>query len=503
MDYAENRIRQLSRRYYNQGLDRAKVRDLSGAAEKLRICLHLDKTFTDARNLLGLIYMETGETVAALQEWIISSNLKTVGNPALEYIRRVRENQRELQNRNRSIRGYNEALRSCREGHDDIALIRLRRAVALNPKFVRAYQLMALIEMNNGKLSVARRALKKAEAVDVCNPVTRLYLQEVEAQTGAEDRKKRREEEQEESESDRVKRRNVFFRATPPYVSLMNLLIGIAVGVLAVFFLAVPAAVSRASADANRRLTDYSNTIAEQTNTISSLQSQIQESQSSADKAAQDQSSAETTTGAYEALLKAYQSYESENYTDVIDQLQNVDSSLLSTDAKNLYTTIYDASRSNAYDSYVQDGENSYYQGDYAAAAESLQKAVDIQADDFDIISLLANAYTNAGNTDKAITAWQLIVDNMPDTDYSSYASGMIQQLGGTVKESSSGQGASGTASDGTTGSTGGTAGTGTDTAGTGTDATGTGTDTADTGTDTTGTGTDTAGTGVENGYGG
>ena len=167
MEYAENRIRQLSRRYYNQGLDRAKVRDLSGAAEKLRICLHLDKTFTDARNLLGLIYMETGETVAALQEWIISSNLKTVGNPASEYIRRVRENQRELQNRNRSIRGYNEALRSCREGHDDIALIRLRRAVALNPKFVRAYQLMALIEMNNGKLSVARRALKKAEAVVV------------------------------------------------------------------------------------------------------------------------------------------------------------------------------------------------------------------------------------------------------------------------------------------------------------------------------------------------
>ena len=487
MEYAENRIRQLSRRYYNQGLDRAKVRDLSGAAEKLRICLHLDKTFTDARNLLGLIYMETGETVAALQEWIISSNLKPVGNPASEYIRRVRENQRELQNRNRSIRGYNEALRSC--GHDDIALIRLRRAASLNPKFVRAYQLMALIEINNGKLSAARRALKKAEAVDVCNPVTRLYLQEVEAQTGAEDRKKRREEEQEESESERVKRRNVFFRATPPYVSLMNLLIGIAVGVLAVFFLAVPAAVSRASSDANRRLTDYSNTIAEQTNTISSLQGQIQESQSTADKAAQNQSSAETTTGAYEALLKAYQSYEAEKYTDVIDQLQNVDSSLLSTDAKNLYTTIYDASRSNAYDSYVQDGENSYYQGDYPAAAESLQKAVDIQANDFDIISLLANAYTNAGNTDKAIAAWQLIIDNMPDTDYSSYASGMIQQLGGTVKESSSGQSASGTASDGTTDSTGGTAGTGTDITGTGTD--------------TAGAGTDTAGTGVENGYGG
>lgn len=279
----------------------------------------------------------------------------------------------------------------------------------------------------------------------------------------------------------------------------MNLLIGIAVGVLAVFFLAVPAAVSRASADANRRLTDYSNTIAEQTNTISSLQSQIQESQSSADKAAQDQSSAETTTGAYEALLKAYQSYESENYTDVIDQLQNVDSSLLSTDAKNLYTTIYDASRSNAYDSYVQDGENSYYQGDYEAAAEALQKAVAIQADDFDIISLLANAYTNAGNTDKAIAAWQLIVDNMPGTDYSSYASGMIQQLGGTVKESSSGQSASGAASDGTTDSTEGTAETGTDTAGTDTDTTGTGTDI----TDTTETGTDTAGTVVENGYGG
>ena len=123
----------------------------------------------------------------------------------------------------------------------------------------------------------------------------------------------------------------------------------------------------------------------------------------------------------------------------------------------------------------------------------------DIQANDFDLIRLLANAYTNAGSTDKAIAAWQLIIDNMPDTDYSSYASGMIQQLGGTVKESSSGQSASGAASDGTTDSTEGTAETGTDTAGTDTDTTGTGTDI----TDTTETGTDTAGTVVENGYGG
>lgn len=61
----------LSNMYYNLGLDKAEIRDLSGAIDMLRRSLKFNKYNIHARNLLGLVYFETGEAVAALSEWII------------------------------------------------------------------------------------------------------------------------------------------------------------------------------------------------------------------------------------------------------------------------------------------------------------------------------------------------------------------------------------------------------------------------------------------------
>ena len=49
------KIVRLGGRYYNEGLSKAKVRDLSGAAEALQRCLSIDKRNIPARNLLGLV----------------------------------------------------------------------------------------------------------------------------------------------------------------------------------------------------------------------------------------------------------------------------------------------------------------------------------------------------------------------------------------------------------------------------------------------------------------
>ena len=64
--------RQIANSYYNLGLEKAKVRDLSGAAQCLKKSLHFSKYQTDARNLLGLIYYENGEVADALVQWVIS-----------------------------------------------------------------------------------------------------------------------------------------------------------------------------------------------------------------------------------------------------------------------------------------------------------------------------------------------------------------------------------------------------------------------------------------------
>ena len=56
VDKVAKKIIYSSNWHYNQGLAKAKVRDLSGAVTSLSQSLKYNKRNTDARNLLGLIY---------------------------------------------------------------------------------------------------------------------------------------------------------------------------------------------------------------------------------------------------------------------------------------------------------------------------------------------------------------------------------------------------------------------------------------------------------------
>ena len=60
------KIQYAANSYYNRGLEMAKERNLSGAARFLKRALQFNKYHTDARNLLGLIFYEMGETSDAL-----------------------------------------------------------------------------------------------------------------------------------------------------------------------------------------------------------------------------------------------------------------------------------------------------------------------------------------------------------------------------------------------------------------------------------------------------
>ena len=86
------KIMYAANRFYNDALEKAKVRDLSGAVASLRQCLKLNKYHTEARNLLGLVYFERGEVVAALSEWVMSKNIRSEKNIANDYIDMIQNN---------------------------------------------------------------------------------------------------------------------------------------------------------------------------------------------------------------------------------------------------------------------------------------------------------------------------------------------------------------------------------------------------------------------------
>ena len=156
----------LSNIYYNLGLDRAQIRDMSGAVSLLERSVKYNKCNINARNLLGLVYFEIGEVVSALSEWVISKNMKPEHNVASIFIEKVQANPTRLDVIHKSIKRYNRALDAVRSGEDDIGIIMLKKVLSANPKLIKAYHLLSLLYMKNGEYEKARRILKKTIKID-------------------------------------------------------------------------------------------------------------------------------------------------------------------------------------------------------------------------------------------------------------------------------------------------------------------------------------------------
>lgn len=146
MDYTKKIIRQ-SNAWYNDGLSKARIRDLSGAVQSLRRSLQYNRDNITARNLLGLVYYGRGEVVEALIEWIISKNLRPRDNIANGYIRSIQNSARELEVINQAVKRYNQCLISCRQ-NEDMAIIQLKKVTAAHPTFLKAHQLLALLYLH-------------------------------------------------------------------------------------------------------------------------------------------------------------------------------------------------------------------------------------------------------------------------------------------------------------------------------------------------------------------
>ena len=156
----------MSNRFYNDGLEKAGVRDLTGAINSLRQSLKFNKNNIEARNLLGLVYFETGEVVAALSEWVISKNMRPEKNIADDYINMLQSNAARLDAINQTIKKYNQALNYAKQGNDYLAMLQLKNVVAAIPNFVDAYLLMALLSIKGENYDNARTFLDTILKID-------------------------------------------------------------------------------------------------------------------------------------------------------------------------------------------------------------------------------------------------------------------------------------------------------------------------------------------------
>lgn len=435
----------LSNMYYNLGLDKAQIRDLSGAIDMLRRSLKFNKLNIQARNLLGLVYFETGEAVSALSEWIISKNIMPQDNVASEYIERLQAEPAKLDTINQTIKKYNSALKCCREGNEDVAAIQLKKILTQNPKLIKGYHLLSLIYIRKEEYEKARKILKKAARIDKTNSTTLRFLKEIDLQTGTQTSlesrwfSRRGKAEAETETQQHVGANDVViqpptFRESSYMATVINICLGLALGGLAVWFLIGPGHEQNITRQADEKIIEYSATMASQEAQITELQEQVDALNQTTASAQQQLDEASQKSSSYENLLKAVEAYQQNNTSQTSNALMEVNTDLLSVDAKAVYDEIYANIQDKMFTELKEEGVEAFENAEYSTAIDRLNKAKEINAKDFVVLNRLAHAYRESGDTDKAIAVFQEIIDAFPGTSNAEKSANYIEQLGGTPK---------------------------------------------------------------------
>lgn len=439
------RAYRLSNSYYNMGLAKAKVRDLSGAILVLKKSLEINKRNTNARNLLGLIYFEMGEVVAALSEWVISKHLDPDNRESDYYIEAVRSNPTKLDVLSQSIKKYNAALALAKQGDDDLAIIQLRKVVNLNPNFVKATQLLSLLYINNKEYDKAFRYLNRARKIDVSNTNTLKYLKEIETYASeaiAESKKQvKKDNKQESSEA------SPFivspYREERPNIGLfVSLIAGIVIGIIASVVLIVPTVRDEAVSQFRDTEVEYNAQLSKKDQEISSLEKEktnLEEQIASLeDELARAQETVEQVVDntAYEELLEATSLYldgTANNNLDhiaVAEAISNIDTTgLLNASSINLYNKIKEDVYLEASDKLYNQGHNLYSARKYDEALENLLKAYEYNPTNVNAIYFVGRTYQRMEDKDKAREYYTILTEDYPATNRAKEAKTRLREL--------------------------------------------------------------------------
>lgn len=314
--------------------------------------------------------------VSALSEWVISKNLQPTRNLATEYINKLQANRNRLNAINETIKKYNHALYMCREGHEDMAAIQLRKILSQNPKLIKGYHLLALIQMKNHEWNKARRTLRRAARIDKTNTTTLRFLREVDEQTGVTTNLEKKGKKgffhsggSKKQDTDILVPEQVVqqpvYRSRSRISLFFILMAGIVAGAGAFWLLAVPAIRQGIYKEANQQIVQYSESLASQAAELTKAQNDAKEATNSADEVTQQLTSEQAKSTSYQALLQAYADYQQKNLDDAALELQNVQADVLSDAQKTIYNTISQAVSSGNTGSDDTSGDGSDDSGDY------------------------------------------------------------------------------------------------------------------------------------------
>ncbi|MBP5281803.1 MAG: tetratricopeptide repeat protein [Lachnospiraceae bacterium] len=426
------KILYISNHYYNDGLDKATVRDLTGAIDSLELSLKFNSRNVEARNLLGLVYYEIGECTEAMSEWILSMNVEPKRNIASDYIQRIQNNPSRYDVIRQTMKKFNQALAYCQQGSKDLAVIQLKKVLSLSPRFLKAHLLLALLHIDNEDWEKARKELNKILSVDKGNTQALRYMQEVDRMLAPDDieksDKRRKKEETVRYQSDNeviIQPTNLAEGTRSGFATVLNIIIGMVIGAAAMYFLVLPANQKAAQNEAQERVESIAGQLDSKTNEIQQLKNQVEALEKAKEQLEADLDVYEGNEGKLRDMdqlyvaAATYLSTEDVGLTaEKLDEVrETVKIEETSEEFQSLYNALLGIIGPKLSKDYADQAAISLRSQDYDSAIASYSKAVYYDATNADALLGLGNAYRGSGDSVNAYTIYNRVIELFPDTD--------------------------------------------------------------------------------------
>lgn len=428
--------------YYNEGLLKANTRDLYGAKEELHRALFYNKYHIDARNLLGLLYYETGEVAEAIRQWSVSTGFDKVNNPAQRYLNEVQETDY-LENSKQAVKKYNLALQYAAQGSEDLALIQIKKVLSLAPNFIDGHLLLALLNIHAGKREEAKENLEEVLKRDCFHPLAVRYYQEVTGEmptlVGGERRG--------EALSSPTEEKKIKMPDMSRYIEssggnsnmVISLVIGMVIGIVAMWVLIMPNQKFNVSSDYKALQVEYKDTVAAKDATITGLEedkASLEKENKTLSDRLEVYAGKDGEDGMYDAILKATSKYAAGDTIGAAKALLDVDEDRLESEtAKSMYKTMKNNTFNAASNSLYQQGYAAYDRYRYEEAKKLLKDAYTLNKDNSNALYFLGRCYHRLGDTDKAISTYKKVLNKFPNTSRAKDAKKKLLELGITVEE--------------------------------------------------------------------
>ena len=432
MDYSTKLIYQ-SNLWYNDGLRKANIRDLSGAIVSLRRSLQYNRSNIAARNLLGLVYYGRGGVVEALVEWILSKNFQSHDNIANYYISKVQEVPGELEEINQAVKKFNLSLDYAAQNGEDMAIIQLKKAIAVHPTYVKAYQLLALLYLKTEQYTAARQVLRTAHKLDTTDDFTLRYMHELnQIRKNRTVKFKENEKKDQQTVTYNIGNETIIqpvstnFKERTGLHTVLNMLIGLVVGVAVMWFLVMPAVNSSRQKELNKQTVEFSDQIATQDAQISALKKELEEYRSTSEESENAKATGESTQESYEIVMNIYKHYSDSDMSNaaMVEELIKVNPDSLGTIGLERYNEMTEKLYPKQCEKIYSEAKDNFDAENYKDAISKLTQILQMDEGYGDGAAklLLAQSYEKSGDKDQANALYQKLVEDYKDTDIATSA---------------------------------------------------------------------------------